>query len=172
MDTEITQAPRRVDIRHVGDFDVVLNLANIESSQDSLLIKVVDGLQPPPPNKVWQLLPIIKFQAYRDNIFVDDLEHPSYLLKRRWITSDKGSFLNSIRYPKNYRKSQNYRYGSVSNEISLSNEISKMISHPDIQRIVKEFGYNGVSFVEPILAAIDKRSLKNMCYINILMQSQ
>jgi hypothetical protein len=49
---------------------------------------------------------------------------------------------------------------SVLNEVALSPKVKELVASPEAQAIVKERGFGGISFVEPIVGMVDKSTGK------------
>ena len=103
--------------------------------------------------------------------YVDNLDNPKYLIKDRRhhnmmdesgkIKSRRLDLLPSSPHP---RPAENASL-SVVNEILMTRDIKAVLSSDELQQMVREQGFSGLDFAEPLFAVTTKKPLgKFVCY--------
>lgn len=149
------------EVTHLGQFDILIN-----NSADKNAVKVIQDLV---TNDIENHNnPVFSWTRDADkgwNIFVDNMEDPKFVAKRKIITSRHVDLISAIKTKgSNPEKRTIYAMDSVLNEFSLSSSVNRVLDNSEIQSEIQKLGFKGIKFVEPLLAVIDRNSTFKYLY--------
>ncbi|MBI1871900.1 hypothetical protein HYS10_00610 [Candidatus Collierbacteria bacterium] len=159
---EIGEAPKPVEVLHIGDYDVVLN--NTAVDQDSVR-RLVQEIRSNLGSGKKPLDGWIQNEK-RDRLKIDKQDKPRYFAKEKW--SDTETLKRFIDFSHGIRddawraelKQEFYKFNSLLREVSLSPKVRALMESEDAQEIARKYGYSSIRFLEPLIGFIDKKSGK------------
>jgi hypothetical protein len=150
---EVEPDQRPVEILHYPNVDVVLNnTARLAAWGPRLAEECQDGIP-----QTWQT-----FDAIHQNVRLGDIDGVYFVGKTR--TGLEGHPVEELRAsgPEGvsfkYTKAQSYAKHSVTSEIRVAPMIRETIEKEDTQAAVQDLGYAGLTFVEPIIAIVNRQT--------------
>ena len=156
----LKEATRTKEIVHFHNADAILNLDAEDSASARSLAEVLsDGI----PESWSSLLRDEKVIAY-----IGEHEGKKYISKIKYSTDsdaikevqedlarDKDEY--GDQYAREVARAR-YRATSVTGELSLAPRVKRIVAQDQIQELVKPLGFKTITYVEPVLAIIDKQT--------------
>ena len=142
---------RHVEIAHFPSVDIVVNKDADLSTRAAELVELFrDGI----PNN-WETL-----DPDNIHVFTDNLDGHKFLAKRRYWVGGSSDLARIGDYKEKEFAIPRHLYSlnSVLNEVSLAPKIKRLMKSAEAQEIVKNYGFAGIDYIEPIIAFIDKNS--------------
>jgi hypothetical protein len=168
LETSENSVTKKIDIVHGEMYDVLVNLRHPDVNKvRSLSALVINGIP-----QSWQVLPQALGEKFNDeppppNVFVDDLNHPTFLAKvRKYAIPDRvriakmdaGKELSSL------GTRTAYAFDSLLNEFALAPQVTETLKIHRAKEIAEKFGFVGIQFIEPLVGLIERSNGRKIMF--------
>ena len=153
----VSQQPQEEKL-HEGNFDMILNLDADTNSLKDIKALVIDAIKiGKNPLSSWTPLTLADERTKLGKVFTNSKDDPKFMVKIKLITKEHFEFKAALKMPGDeIEKRVIYAMNSVSNEMMMSPVIKEAITDEKIQTKIKDLGFAGVKFIEPLLATINR----------------
>ena len=159
----VGEKPKSYKIEHFSEFDVILNL-DYPVGEDRAIVSALLREEP-----------LLQFLSRLREI-EDEENNSRFHIKHKHDSSEMVDFILghteddplTSAVAKQVDTKARYALAGVLSEIILSKRIKNIIASKAVQELVKRWGFSGLSFAEPIMAIIHKKTHKKyLIYKNI-----
>lgn len=157
---------RGFEIKHFGDRDIIVNLSATRTDQIPQLIQAWETGVP----QTWQVY--TPYATYNGLLYVDSLENPQFIAKRRKGTSPERVKEYLTKRDDSYESEFAVTTNSLTREIRLSSLIKKALATEEASIIATRYGFDDISFVEPLIGIIDHKSSEKYTVYEWIIQNE
>lgn len=134
---------RTVEILKLPKVDILLGSSVSPQTRTALIQEFQNGL------------PASYVRYKKMNIYVNSSTHPVLLVKQRYFGAKE---------VRKFRETGKHYYdarelnaaSSLTNELTLVPKVKQILQTPEAQRFAKDYGYEGIKLVEPLLGLIER----------------
>lgn len=147
---------RGYEIRHLTNYDVIINTTFPNQQRLKDLFAVVQNGIPP----TWRNI----FTDEHKLIYRDSESNPRYIAKVRRHASIQFKDNEEYNYSDPHEKSFLLSENSLLNEIRLAPKIKELLQSEQVQALVRRYGFDDISFIEPMFGLIERSTGKKIMF--------